>query len=362
MCGRRCPMTPFLTRMAKAGSLAALAASLAACGPEDAMRVGGLPHFGFPAGGSLALLAADQGEPVLDAGYPEALPLQPAPVGDYGLAPSWDYVSNDYADYAPADPYAYDGYDDGYYAPDDAGYYDTSAGTDDYAWVALAALIAGVRGDSPPDYGFDYGGVEPWAWRTGDGYARYAGPIHGGNRYYYSAPDATRPFLVRDPYYSCGYRGDRVVVVYDRDGRVLSERAALRHRLAAERYYERARLLHRAALAERRHGVAAPVWEQRRPIIVSDRHRWHEARERQAAWRDWQARNEREMQRRWERERELRERAADRFDGWRAASYRGPAPQFYEAERRLQAERQKAERAEQRREAAARAERRERAE
>ena len=123
-------------------------------------------------------------------------------------------------------------YDAGYY--DDVGYYDQSAGSSDFMWLALAALIAAVIGDSPPDYGFDHYGVQPWAWRTGDGYYRLVEPIYGGNRYYYYAPGADRPFLVRDPWFSYGYRDDRLVALYDRDGRAMDERAARRQRKAAQ--------------------------------------------------------------------------------------------------------------------------------
>ena len=354
-------MNKFLNSAARVGGLAALTVSLSACGPEDMARVGALPHFALPAGIAplgMSLQAAPQFAPVYDAPYPEALPLQPA-VFDYGLAPSWDYASNGYADYAPVDPYQFQGYDDGYYAPGDAGYYAPSAGSDDYAWLALASLIAGVLGNSPPDYGFDYGGVQPWAWRTGDGYARYAEPIHGGNRYYYYAPNAARPFLVRDPYYSYGYRDDRLVAIYDRDGRMLSQHAALRHRLAAQNYFERARLLHRASLAERRYGVSAPIWTKRQPIFAADQRRWREAREQRIAWSQWNDRHERDLYRRWDREREAREHAAERFEGWRDASYRGPAPRFYEAQRREAERRERAlaDRQDDRREAALKAQR-----
>src|SRR5690606_24358814 len=183
-------------------------------------------------------------------------------------------------DYAPMYDYAPE-YDDSYYAPlDDSYYYEPEAGSGsgDYALLALAAVLAGMLGDSPPDYGFGYGGVQPWAWQTGDRYVRYAEPVYDGYRYYYYEPDSYRPFLVRDPYYSYGYRGDRLVAIYDRDGRIIDARRAERQRLAARTYYARAERLHRAAERERRFGVPAPLWERRRDEIARERRQWEQAR------------------------------------------------------------------------------------
>ena len=115
-------------------------------------------------------------------------------------------------------------------------------------------MIGTVIGDSPPDYGYRYDDVQPWAWRTNDGYYRYAEPVRGGYRYYYYEPRATRPFLVRDPSYSYGYRDDRLMVIYDRDGRVLRRDRAQRQRRAASHYFDRGGSLYRAAHDGRRRG------------------------------------------------------------------------------------------------------------
>ena len=40
----------------------------------------------------------------------------------------------------------------------------------DYAYLDRAYEISDAFYDDPPDYAFEYDGVEPWAWRTDDGY------------------------------------------------------------------------------------------------------------------------------------------------------------------------------------------------
>jgi len=112
-----------------------------------------------------------------------------------------------------------------------------------YAWIDRAYTLTDAVADAPPDYRFDYDGVEPWGWQTGDGYQVYAEPIDAGYRYYYYQPGDNYPFLVRDPRYSYGYQAGRVVAVYDADGRYLDPWRARAEADAAARYYERARAL-----------------------------------------------------------------------------------------------------------------------
>ncbi len=107
---------------------------------------------------------------------------------------------------------------------------------DRYAWIDRANWISDTIGDAPPDYCFDYDGVEPWVWETGDDYLTYAEPIDDGYRYYYYEPGADYPYLVRDPYYSYGYRDGRIATVYDRQGRYLAVAEAQRQAEAASRY------------------------------------------------------------------------------------------------------------------------------
>src|SRR5690606_29927452 len=88
-----------------------------------------------------------------------AAPMVSSAARPIDYAPAWDYP-DDYR-YDDAGYGSYD--DDAYYDPD-PGYYEQSPGGNTYALLALASILGGVIGNSPPDYAFDYGGVEPWAW------------------------------------------------------------------------------------------------------------------------------------------------------------------------------------------------------
>ncbi|MEO7170851.1 MAG: hypothetical protein ABIY39_10800, partial [Sphingomonas sp.] len=157
---------------------------------------------------------------------------------------------------------------------------------DRYAWIDRADWISDTIGDAPPDYSFDYDGVEPWVWQTSGDYVTYAEPIDDGYRYYYYEPGADEPYLVRDPYYSYGYRDGRIVTVYGRDGRFIEAIEAQRQAEAASRYYARARALRIAARERERQGVVAAQWVARRPVLAAARADWSEARQRVP---DWQA-------------------------------------------------------------------------
>lgn len=323
------------------GAVSALALALAACGPED------MASRNMADADQLALTSAlgpynyslEEEDWAGGSGdyLPDAYPMQADYPGAYAPAPSWNYDQGGYYD----DAYA-SGWDDGDYGYYDAGYVDDyyddygdayyqddTVGTDQYAWLALAALIGGLLADSPPDYGYYYDGAQPWAWRTHDGYYRYAEPVRGGYRYYYYEPRATRPFLVRDPLYSYGYRDDRLVVVYDRDGRILRHSRARDRRQVASAYFDRGERLYTAAQRGDRFGVSAPLWQQRRRAIVTEQQHWDRARERRKEWREWDNAHEEAAQRRWQRERRARRTAAQRFDRWREAGYREEAPRFY---------------------------------
>ena len=321
----------------------ALAVSLAGCGPDDnkgsvstqmALADGLAPGWSM-----MDLAGVDPGVYGGDDGaLPEALPMAASyGGGDYGYAPSYDYAPDDGgSDYKPLDDSYYydDSYDDGYYDEpydagyDDAGSYDLDGDTSGYALLAVATALAGVIGDAPPDYGFGYDGVSPWAWQTGDRYSRYAEPVQGGYRYYYYEPDSYRPFFVSDPYYSYGYRDDRVVAVYDRGGRRIDARRARLQLQAAKAYYARADRLYRAAQHDR-HGVSGPQWARQRETIRRDRNDWIEKTARRPGLQQWEARNAPKVQRQWASEALVRRDAEHSFAKWQRADYRTPAPTFY---------------------------------
>ncbi|RYG27284.1 MAG: hypothetical protein EON93_20875, partial [Burkholderiales bacterium] len=315
------------------GSVSALGIGilLTACGPDDtkALVAGDVPMasatgpLDWPMDGA-AIGFDESGAPLANSFAPlaAAAPMAQRASGNYHYAPDWnypeEYVSQDYS-------YANYGSNSGY---SDDSYFDPSPSTENYALLSLAAVLGSVIGSSPPDYYFEHRGVQPWVWMTEDRYVRYAEPISTGYRYYYYEPGDARPFLVRDPYYSYGYRGDRLVVVYDQHGRVLRSNRALRLRSAAATYYDRGLTLQRASVRTQRYGVAAPLWQDRRNLIISDQRQWERARAQSARWQSQQRRYEQATERRWQGERIARRYAAERFDNWRQQDYRGAAPRM----------------------------------
>jgi hypothetical protein len=308
-----------LRRLLALTATTGLAVALAACEPDDAQQAQALAPLlsqtAPQAGWSMDDLAAVDPQFLAgDAGsLPQALPMRASYRGDYDEAPAFDYGPEPY-------------YDDGYYADD--------VGAGDYQWLALAAALGGMLGSAPPDYGFYYDGVEPWAWQTGDRYLRYAEPVYGGYRYYYYEPDSYAPFFVSDPYYSYGYRGDQLIVIYDRSGRVLDARRAERQRRAARDYFARARQLYEAGHRQPRLGVAAPLWDRHSDDIARDQHLWDQARLQRTAWRTWDERNQPKLHKQWAGEALVRREAERNFTGWQKADFKTPAPRFYRPEQR----------------------------
>jgi hypothetical protein len=339
-----------------ATSALGLVITLAACGPDElAVRDAG--HFAlgdvsgpydwpmvgeYGAPGSISSDAFGDWSPL-----GAARPMVARAPGRYDYAPAWDYPDDyryeapefaSYGDWYRADGYEGTGhYEEGYYdssnferayyGPTGHDWYDRSVDSSSYALLALAAVLGSVIGTSPPDYYFDYGGVRPWVWITGDRYVRYAEPLPAGYRYYYYAPDAARPFLVRDPLYTYGYSDDRLVVIYDSYGRVLNRDRALPLRRAATSYYDRGVTLYQTGLTSERYGVPAPLWQQRSATVVADQQVWDRARNWNPGWRDVGRRYEEQVGKKWERERIARTYAAKRFASWQDEGYRSPAPQ-----------------------------------
>ncbi|HEY1604583.1 MAG TPA: hypothetical protein VGF77_03190 [Allosphingosinicella sp.] len=201
----------------------------------------------------------------------------------------------------------------------------------DYAWIDRADTLFDTIGDAPPDYGFDYDGVEPWGWETADGYEVVAEPIDDGYRYYYYDPGDDTPFFVRDPYYGYGYGDGRLVAVYS-GGRLLGRAEAARQSEAAARYWARAQALRRADQAVGRRPVSAPLWARQQPYVVQAHRQWAQARAQDPAWRQWRARQPNgPAMARLQAERQLRAGAAQRFATWQRRGLSGPAPRLYPA-------------------------------
>lgn len=201
------------------------------------------------------------------------------------------------------------------------------ANPDDYYGYADAAYdFTEVIGDAPPDYYFDYDGVDPWAWEGYDQSVVFVEPIDDGYRYYYYRPGADAPYFVRDPYYAYGYDGDGLAVIYDSDGAVVPYDRYGANRGYAARYYARGRDMYAVSRRGDRRGVNPTIWAARQPAIVAARDRWNGARERQPQWRAFHDRAASRQATYWREEATRRQADTKRFGEWRAQSFRTPAP------------------------------------
>ncbi len=201
----------------------------------------------------------------------------------------------------------------------------------DYQWIDDADALLDAIGDAPPDFTFAYDRTDIWGWRTGTGHEIYAEPLGGTIRYYYFEPNSREPFLVQDEDFAFGYRpGGRLIVAYDRNGRLLSRSEGDRETDLADWLYRRGRAIHASAQNDRGwDSVDAGYWSEQVPIIVDLRLRWSSGRDRYPGWRRWHGHSgaakwreplTAERQRRWS--------AGDRFRRWQQDGFRGPPPRF----------------------------------
>ena len=175
-----------------------------------------------------------------------------------------------------------------------------------YRYIDDAYEMVDAFGDSPPDYAFDYGGVEPWVWRSDEGYYRMVEEVPGGYREYYYGPDGDTPFLVRDPRYSYAYDDGALVAVYDTYGRVQPASFVARQADYAGRYYARARILHYAALHQERRRPYADQWRARETALTAPRRHWARERDQDAEWRRLREDRPAARQAAWTHERQVR--------------------------------------------------------
>jgi hypothetical protein len=193
-----------------------------------------------------------------------------------------------------------------------------------YAYADDAWGFADAIGDAPPDYGFDYDDVEPWAWQGYDDSIAFAEPIDDGYRYYYYRPGASSPYFVRDPDYGYGYDNGQLAVVYAASGAVLPYAAYGPRQDYAARYYARGRDLYRSS--HQRRPVIAANWAARQNAISATRARWAAARSREADWQRYHASVVQRQQRHWSQEQVRRRADTVRYDAWRDQQFRTPPP------------------------------------
>ena len=198
--------------------------------------------------------------------------------------------------------------------------------TDNYAYIDRAYEMSGAIGQAPPDYGFDFDGVSPWAWQSAHGDVQLAEPIDGGYRYYYYQPGATEPYLVRDPQYAYGFADGQLVAVYDDEGHLLQPEQIDQRIDDAGRYLARAAALYEASRQSERRSVNAANWAEQRTALDAARSRWEAEQSQQQAWRAYHAQHQAEEQAYWLGERDQREQSARSFDDWSSRGFGGPPP------------------------------------
>ena len=195
---------------------------------------------------------------------------------------------------------------------------------DSWAYADDAYDFAGALGDAPPDYGFDYDGVEPWAWQGYDNSIEFIEPLGSGYRTYYYRPGADTPYFVRDPDYGYGYDGGQLAVVYGPDGSLLPYGDYGPRLDYASRYYARGRDLYRAS--QQRRPVVGANWAARQAAIVATRDRWAGQRTAQPDWEAYHQRTAPQQTQHWGQEQARRRADTVRFDAWRGQDFRTPPP------------------------------------
>lgn len=193
-----------------------------------------------------------------------------------------------------------------------------------YAYADQAGYFSQSLGDAPPDYGFSYGDVRPWAWQGYDGSRSFVEPVPGGYRTYYYRAGADRPYFVRDPDYAYGYDGDRLAAVYGPDGALIPYDNYGPQQAYAAAYLWRARRLYEAS--SERQAVSAAAWMARQNAIIAMREQWAANRDRQADWAAYHAQEAAQESQYWALEAQRREADQQRFAQWRQQDFRTPPP------------------------------------
>lgn len=154
-----------------------------------------------------------------------------------------------------------------------------------------------------PDYGFAYGGYEPWAW-TGDDGMMFAEPIDDGYRYYYYDEGDAYPYYVRDDDYGYAYGDNGVLLaVFTAAGALLGANDYPRYADSAGRYWAHAYDLHEAWRGSPRLNVRETVWVEREPLYWAAQDRWIRTAESYEPWREFRTRHDNGLHRGWYKDR-----------------------------------------------------------
>ncbi|WP_298668298.1 hypothetical protein [uncultured Sphingomonas sp.] len=193
-----------------------------------------------------------------------------------------------------------------------------------YAYANAAYGFADALGEAPPDYGFDYQGVEPWAWQAYDDSIVFVEPVAGGYRSYYYRPGADEPYFIRCPDYSYGYANGQLAVVYAVDGAIIPWADYGPQVIYASRYLVRGRDMWRASRDERL-PINAANWADRRTGWFEARLQWGAARARQPLWESY-AQTNAAAESHWRTEQVRRGADARRFATWQSQGFRSAPP------------------------------------
>ena len=132
-------------------------------------------------------------------------------------------------------------------------------------------------------------------------------------RYYLLVSWGQTFYLVQDPDYSYAYSDGALTVVYDADGNIISDDLARQQADIAARYLARARALYAASVQEHHEAVAQAAWDQQQERVYTDRQRWREKQDQDAAWRAYHDAHLQNEQSHWAMERYRRAAEASRF-------------------------------------------------
>lgn len=191
----------------------------------------------------------------------------------------------------------------------------------DYRWIDRAHAMWDAIGDAPPDYRFRFGGGEPWAWETRDGFWVVVEDRPEGTRTYFFAPGDRGPFVVREADRSFGYEAGHVAVVYNGSGMVLPRYQGAPFLNEGEDLYRRGRRLRDALIDRQWQPVDTTAWADVNLFFIGIDQRW-DSNWRRADY-DGYARVE---QQRWAAERARRAAMAAAFAQWRSGGFQGPPP------------------------------------
>ncbi len=194
----------------------------------------------------------------------------------------------------------------------------------EYAYADAAYQFSDALGEAPPDYGFDYAGVQPWAWEGYDDSLVFAEPVPGGYRTYYYEPGEEEPYFVRDPYYSYGYDNGQLAVVYDVSGDIVPWEDYGPQVVYASRYLMRGQDLWRASRGDRV-SINVQNWTNYRINYFNQQQRWDATRARQPMWMNY-AQQGVAAQRHWQAEQARRSIDQQRFNSWQAQGFRAAPP------------------------------------